>query len=226
MGKIKISKEGFYLIAGYLWLLILWTCYRLWGQNLLYQALPELPAALAEGVIKLLVYGLPVFLLVGEKRKMVLVSPPERWFRMNRETILVGLGGGAIFLLFFLLTNFLRNHAQGVVLQSPGIGEILSTVLFAGLTEELFFRGLLLNSLLSKFSFEKADIISAGAFLLIHFPTWLSSGTILPGEFLVNGASVFVTGLILGGVFEKTRNLWGPIFFHALYNLGVIFLTS
>ena len=125
-----------------------------------------------------------------------------------------GIGGGAFFLLFFLLTNFLKDPAQGVALQSPSAGEILSTVVFAGVTEELFFRGLLLNSLLSKSSsFGKADVISAAAFLLIHFPSWLSAGAASPAQLLSNAASVFVVGLLLGGVFEKTRNLWGPIFF-------------
>ena len=63
MEKMKTSKSVFYLTAGYLWLAILWIFYRLWGQSLLYGALPELPAALAEGGIKLLIYGLPVLLL-------------------------------------------------------------------------------------------------------------------------------------------------------------------
>ena len=112
-----------------------------------------------------------------------------------------------------------------MALQSPSVGEILSTVVFAGVTEELFFRGLLLNSLLSELSFGKADVISAAAFLLIHFPSWLSAGAASPAQLLSNAASVFVVGLLLGGVFEKTRNLWGPIFFHSLYNLGVIFLV-
>ena len=96
MEKMKTSKSVFYLTAGYLWLAILWTFYRLWGQSLLYGALPELPAALAEGGIKLLIYGLPVLLLV-KGRKSELVSPPEKWLQMNRETIFVGLGGGAFF---------------------------------------------------------------------------------------------------------------------------------
>ncbi|MFQ7062094.1 MAG: hypothetical protein ACLRQY_05080 [[Clostridium] leptum] len=65
---MKTSKSVFYLTAGYLWLAILWTFYRLWGQSLLYGALPELPAALAEGGIKLLIYGLPVLLLVKEEK--------------------------------------------------------------------------------------------------------------------------------------------------------------
>ena len=74
-------------------------------------ALPELPAALAEGGIKLLIYGLPVLLLV-KGRKSELVSPPEKWLQMNRETIFVGLGGGAFFLLFFLLTNFFEMNPR------------------------------------------------------------------------------------------------------------------
>ena len=174
------------------------------------RALPELPAALAEGGIKLLIYGLPVLLLV-KGRKSELVSPPEKWLQMNRETIFVGLGGGAFFLLFFLLTNFLKNPAQGVALQSPSVGEILSTVVFAGVTEELFFRGLLLNSLLSKLSFGKADVISAAAFLLIHFPSWLSAGAASPAQLLSNAASVFLVGLLLGSL--KKPEIYGGRFF-------------
>lgn len=212
------------LALGYVWLAALWSLYRLWGQNLLYGALPEVPAALAEGAIKLLIYGLPVLVLVKTK-KAALAAPANRWFRFNRETVTMGLGGGALFLAFFLLMNLLKNGVQGLAFHSPGAGEILSTVLFAGLTEELFFRGLVLNSLMTRLSFVKADVITAAAFALIHLPSWLSSGGVSPAVLLTNIVSVFVVGLLLGGVFEKSRNLWGPFFFHALYNFAVIFLA-
>ena len=166
---------------------------------------------------------LTIHLLIGQKTSVQTVKQNP----CHKESFLKGsfLRHFYFFLLFFLLTNFLKNPAQGVALQSPSVGEILSTVVFAGVTEELFFRGLLLNSLLSKLSFGKADVISAAAFLLIHFPSWLSAGAASPAQLLSNAASVFLVGLLLGGVFEKTRNLWGPIFFHSLYNLGVIFLV-
>lgn len=224
MEKAKASGGLFSLVISYVWLAALWSGYRLWGQNLLYGALPELPAAFFEGAVKLLIYGLPVLVLIKTK-KADLVSPANRWLRVNRETFTVGLGGGALFLTFFLLVNLMKNGMQGLVFQSPGAGEILSTVLFAGLTEELFFRGLLLNSLMTRLSFVKADVITALAFALIHLPSWLSSGGVHPAVLLTNLVSVFVVGLLLGGVFEKSRNLWGPFFFHALYNFGVIFLT-
>ena len=143
MEKMKTSKSVFYLTAGYLWLAILWTFYRLWGQSLLYGALPELPAALAEGGIKLLIYGLPVLLLV-KGRKSELVSPPEKWLQMNRETIFVGLGGGAFFLLasaigMLRLPDFYcRLHASG---NSETLGVMLS---FMGL---VIYEGLTLTSL-------------------------------------------------------------------------------
>ena len=212
------------LALSYVWLASLWSLYRLWGQNLLYGALPEVPAALAEGAIKLVIYGLPVLVLVKTK-KAALAAPANRWLRFNRATVRVGLGGGALFLAFFLLMNLMKNGMQGLDFHSPGAGEILSTVLFAGLTEELFFRGLLLNSLMTRLSFVKADVIAASAFALIHLPSWLSSGGVHPAALLANIASVFVVGLLLGGVFEKSRNLWGPFLFHALYNFAVFFLA-
>ena len=95
-----------------------------------------------------MIYGLPVLLLV-KGRKSELVSPPEKWLQMNRETIFVGIGGRGLFSAVLPADEFFENPAQGVALQSPSVGEILSTVVFAGVTEELFFRGLLLNSLLS-----------------------------------------------------------------------------
>lgn len=212
------------LALSYVWLASLWSLYRLWGQNLLYGALPEVPAALAEGAIKLVIYGLPVLVLVKAK-KAALAAPANRWLRFNRATVTVGLGGGALFLAFFLLMNLMKNGMQGLDFHSPGAGEIFSTVLFAGLTEELFFRGLLLNSLMTRLSFVKADVIAASAFALIHLPSWLSSGGVHPAALLANIVSVFVVGLLLGGVFEKSRNLWGPFLFHALYNFAVVFLA-
>ena len=67
---------------------------------MLYGALPEVPAALAEGAIKLVIYGLPVLVLVKTK-KAALAAPANRWLRFNRATVTVGLGSGALFLAFF-----------------------------------------------------------------------------------------------------------------------------
>jgi membrane protease YdiL (CAAX protease family) len=50
---------------------------------------------------------------------------------------------------------------------------IIEIVLFEGVTEEIVFRGFLLNALLKKVKLFFAIIINQIMFLIIHFPIWI-----------------------------------------------------
>ena len=104
----------------------------------------------------------------------------------------------------------LYNRALQVFLQMKSFGDLLINLfimaLLPAIGEELFFRGSLQKALL-RLS-EKpwlAIVVSSVVFALLH-------GTffkILP---------IFTLGLILGIVYNVTRNLWYPILIHFLNN--------
>ncbi len=85
-----------------------------------------------------------------------------------------------------------------------------STVLIS-FSEELIFRGYILNNLLGSFSKWTALSISAILFMIFH---WTSLG-------FFSLANSFVMGLILGLNYIYTRNLWFSICFHISWNFMI-----
>ncbi len=78
-------------------------------------------------------------------------------------------------------------------------------------SEELIFRGYILNNLLGSFSKWIALSISAILFMIFH---WTSLG-------FFSLANSFVMGLILGLNYIYTRNLWFSICFHISWNFMI-----
>lgn len=93
------------------------------------------------------------------------------------------------------------------VLSSMSLGmQIISTVILAPIVEELMFRGMIINRLMSKFPAWAAVLVSAIAFGALHLN-------------LTQGIFAGLIGIAFGVVYIKTRSLWLCIFAHAANNL-------
>ena len=81
----------------------------------------------------------------------------------------------------------------------------LVAVVLAPLTEEVLFRGLLFTALKARFGRSAAFVVSSGIFALVHFhvPTF---------------PALFVLGLVLALVYERTGTLAAPMALHAAFN--------
>lgn len=80
-------------------------------------------------------------------------------------------------------------------------------VVIAPVTEELLFRGLVLNALLRRYSPLVAVLFSALLFALLHMNPWQ-----LP--------VAMVSGVLLGWLYVRTRSLWPCLLGHAFMNTG------
>ncbi len=98
-----------------------------------------------------------------------------------------------------------ENLVDMAVQQIPFVLNFLLFCVFAPLTEEILFRGMLQNAYERRFGFW-AFVLSGLLFGWMHAEP-LS---------MLNGA---VIGLLLGYLYMKTRSIWVPILFHAFYNL-------
>lgn len=74
----------------------------------------------------------------------------------------------------YIILAVVIRRGEITIQESFGISDII-VVLFVGLTEELVFRGWLLNSTL-KIGENKALAVNAAMFLMIHFPKWIYEG--------------------------------------------------
>ncbi|MFN3360966.1 MAG: lysostaphin resistance A-like protein [Pseudanabaenaceae cyanobacterium] len=139
----------------------------------------------------------------------------------NSQTILWSVGGyiGAVPLVVF------SSLAQQLVLRGRGGGNplleiisqnhnALSIVIFwltlgvsAPLLEELLFRGFLLPTLTKYLTMRSAIFVSALLFAVAH----MNINDLLP---------LTVLGIVLGVVYDRSRNLSSPIILHSLWNTG------
>ncbi|MFA6563941.1 MAG: CPBP family intramembrane glutamic endopeptidase [Verrucomicrobiia bacterium] len=91
-------------------------------------------------------------------------------------------------------------------------GSLFALVVVAPVTEELFFRGLVMHGFLSRYSARNSVLISAVLFGLIHLNPWQ----------LISGVSL---GLLLGWWFVRTRSLLPCLAGHALANSTLLFAS-
>ncbi len=118
----------------------------------------------------------------------------------------------------FLLLLILREiNWDGI---NPDVGSIfLSLVLFLAVafTEELFFRGYILNNLMLSMNRWIALLVSSLVFVFVHVP----NAHFTPVGFV----SILLAGLLLGLPYIYTRSLWLPISLHFSWNFfqGTIF---
>ncbi len=81
----------------------------------------------------------------------------------------------------------------------------IALVVMAPVTEELFFRGLVLRGFRLRYSRKKAIVLSALLFAITH---------LTPNQFL----SAFAIGLFLAWIVLETGSLWLALFVHAVAN--------
>ena len=127
----------------------------------------------------------------------------------------------AIFIMLIIL--YADLHIPGYQIQEPIIPAFknslaamtimgIITMIVAPLTEEVFFRGFVLQGLGNKFNPVLAALLTAGIFAMFH----IQFGSFIP---------LFIIGLVLSVLFIHTKNLWACIWFH-LINNAVAFLIQ
>ena len=89
---------------------------------------------------------------------------------------------------------------------------------FVGITEEMVFRGWLLNATITENRKWIPIIINSLLFLLIHFPIWIQEGVfvqnILSGGFIV----IIVLSMIFSWTFVKSKSIMVPVVLHMFYD--------
>jgi uncharacterized protein len=168
---------------------------------------------LAAAQLGLLVVG---YLFVYRPR--ALAGLPSFLGRDPGRAIVAGMGWGVLawigstvvlYLVAELLTRLgqpppVGPAEQAIALLDPWI-VVVAVVIFAPIAEELFFRGIVFNAWRREAGRVVAYVGSAALFSLIH----VSLVSLLP---------IFLLGLALAWVYERTGSLLAPIVMHATVN--------
>lgn len=97
----------------------------------------------------------------------------------------------------------------------------LNVLVIAPLFEEFLIHGALLGNLIPAFGFARANLISAGCFLLLHLPGWFMMGSLAANlSRPVGGAlSIFLLGLCFGWVTRRGGSFLAGSVAHFFNNL-------
>lgn len=169
------------------------------------------------GIIKGLVWVLPAVCLIRYFRDEVFIRQKEMF--TNRVNLWKYLPVFLGFSLYLLLGAWI-TRGKLAISDSFGCKELI-IVLFVGITEEMVFRGWLLNVTVRENRKWLPILINAGMFLLIHFPKWIASGTFLATMTSGNALTVPILSVIFSWTFLKSKNIWVPITLHMHWDLLV-----
>jgi membrane protease YdiL (CAAX protease family) len=171
----------------------------------------------AMGLLGFLVMGL-VYLHWRDDPTLVGIRRPTGW---DIRMILVGfitVAGvlfAAEFLFQFLGFDLADNEAIDQGRQHPELFLVFIPIQFlvTGPAEELLFRGVIQGLLRRTYGVIPGIALASALFSIAHYSALIGGGDVLP-VFVI----LFLSGLVLGGLYEYTRTLLVPMLAHALWN--------
>lgn len=155
----------------------------------------------------------------------------SNWQKSLLLGIILGLAIGILFSLFSYGLNLSKWNFTNLVTQLKERGNVthlLAQIFLIGLSEELFFRGILVTYLMKRYIMKIIGIhlgviiVSIMGASLQFYKLFLGAtfGSVLPVAF-----GGFIYFLVLGWLYQKTGSLIGPIITHNLCN-SLMFLIS
>ena len=167
------------------------------------------------GVIKNLVWTVPALYLIHHYSSNLFISFNEMFTRKVRWVKWLPL-----FLLFTIYLLAGSHFTTGKIALSPDFNsELIIIFLFVGLTEELVFRGWLLNATIDSNNKWQTILINAFLFLLIHFPIWIQTGAFIKNMISLDFLVVPILSIIFSWSFIRSRSIFVPIALHMYWDL-------
>jgi len=206
-----------------------WSCYILlvtprFGSGPLF--------LIVENLVKLAVWTAPVLLII----RYVDRQDPLTYLQLRRNVrpgILYGLLAGGI-LVIYLVGQRLVVGFHGFDLGFAW-SQWLGGVVLVGVTEEVVFRGFVLQRLLTMTRFRWANLATSLLFVLIHFPRWIRDDQLASAEIIGAILYVFAFSYLQGYLLKRSGSLWSCFLSHAIGNLtsfafgsaaSIVFLLS
>ena len=207
--KKKISITSLTYI--YITVIILWSFYR---------RTFHFPIVIEESIIKPILWFIPIFIIV---KKPKLLKQIFIFRNLSFKTLLLSIFIGVMLPLFLQILPILNGGGKVLFPAANLILINLWVSLFTAGTEEIFFRGLLLQNIQNRLSNMNANILVSILFLLIHIPIILISNK-GSDEIFFSLYILFVSSLVYGLAFIKTKNLIPSIIIHAVNNFSLSFI--
>ncbi len=157
----------------------------------------------------LLIFIMPILLFL----KKVFKVSPVYYLNLNCSFKCIAIGfviAAPMALIFFITNRFQINTVDKWWLL------VLTGTVLAGLFEEIVFRGFYLKFFKEKYGFLWANITASVLFSLLHINELLEQN-------IIQLVLLFILGIFLGYLCEKTKSVWVPVIIHITFNI-LIFL--
>ncbi|HOV25087.1 MAG TPA: type II CAAX endopeptidase family protein [Pseudobacteroides sp.] len=207
-----------YLFVYFLLFYAAWALNRIILSPLVYNEYQGLPGVVLNGVIKFFIWAVPVFMYII----YIDDNKPFTYLKLNNNILtgmVWGIAIGAALIGINILKMFLIVKS-GLNIDME-MDNIINVVLVTCLTEEIVFRGFLLNKIEEFIEFWWANIIVSIMFVTIHFPIWMMSND---GITITKVLPVMALSILFGYTYKKSNSLWAPIIIHGANNFMVAVL--
>lgn len=194
-----------------------WTIFERFGRDIIDKNIEAefISQIVKSGLIKNLIWTLPAVLLIYHFRSDVYITLKE--MVSTKVNWLKYLPVFAIFTVWILMGSILQNGKLEIV-SSFGMNEVI-IVAFVGLTEEMVFRGWLLNATICEDRKWGGILLNAILFLIIHFPIWIHKGIFLSSFADFSFLGIIALSIIFSLTFIKSKNILIPIALHMYWDL-------
>lgn len=194
-----------------------WALWEFFGRSAVGSVVSDefLLEIITEGIIKALIWVLPAVCLVRYFRNEVYIGLKDMF--TNRVKLLNYIPVYLGFTVYLIIPAIIAKGGL-VISDSFSYGDLIN-VLFVGITEEMVFRGWLLNVTVNEKRKWLPITINAIMFLLIHFPIWIATGVFVDSITSLNFLCVPILSVIFGWTFIKSKSIWIPITLHMYWDL-------
>lgn len=128
-----------------------------------------------------------------------------------------GMLAGGIISILYIAVLLIKVRLSSNINLNLNLGVRWLYGLSVGLLEEIPIRGFLLNKFQNKFSFFYSNIFVTLIFIILHFPTWMISGT----NIIESGIKIAFVSMAFGYLVKEYDSLWPSIICHSVFNLSM-----
>lgn len=196
---------------------VLWAVVtNAWGySDRLFSNMPGSWGSYLYGDISRLVWAAPFILLILRRADMVRVPARELFsWQVHGKSFLIVFGA----ITLYTAAGMVVNHGGFWINPDILIAQELPKFLIVGFVEESVYRGWGMNAFAARMGANRANVLSALYFVLLHFPSyfihWYLDGALALTAMLSQAVFVFICGLIFGWVFKKSQSIWPPAIIH------------
>ncbi len=183
---------------------LVWSLYQILLRPLIVdKSLEEITRSL----IRISIIGIPAIIYIYKyKRESI-----RNYLNTYNLKLALSLGIVTSIIIFLFFLPQLNRFSFPL-----DISAWINWIIGSPVTEELYFRGIILNEFLKKYSILKSVIFSTVLFTAFHLPQWIFTQKI--EEYITTIIMIFVYGILFSLLWVRTKSLFAALLPHSVNN--------